>query len=103
MNDTPQTEPTQRHTLQNKKRQLLIEIRHYLTHPLALIGLVVLVFLPLFYGVHAFLFWSGIIPPLTKDVGSVMVHTILSDGFMGGLVLIAVGSALRFLKKGSKK
>jgi tetratricopeptide (TPR) repeat protein len=66
----------------------------YLQHPLVLIGFLLL----LFFGVHRALLRSGILPPLTAQSGSKVVHALLRYGFIIALAIIVLGFALEFFK-----
>ncbi len=69
-------------------------IAPYLTHPLVLVGFVLL----LFFAVHQALIKSGIIRPLSPAAGSNVVRTLLRYGFIVALVSILAG----FLMQGWK-
>ena len=57
--------------------------------PLVLSGFVSL----LFYGIHALLIMSKIIPPLPPEDGGRIVHLFLNYGFYFAIVLIVLGFA----------
>ena len=66
----------------------------YLTHPLALIGFVLL----LFFGVHRTLIGSGIIPPVNPRTGGKIVQALLRFGFAIAVLIIVLGFALQAFK-----
>ncbi len=66
----------------------------YLTHPLVLIGYVLL----LFFSIHRVLITSGIIPPLSQRGGSKVVQLLLRYGFVIALVAIVLGFGMRFVE-----
>ncbi len=68
------------------------KIAMYLTHPLVLVGFVLM----LMFGVHKALIKSGIIPPLTQDQGSKVVQMFLQYGFVIGLLIMLIGFILRY-------
>ncbi len=70
------------------------EIAAYLTHPLVLIGLVLL----LFFGTHRVLIKSGIIQPLEPKQSGKLLSSLLRYGFIVALVVIILGFALEFFK-----
>ena len=67
--------------------QAFRQIAPYLTHPLVLIGLVLL----LFFGIHAQLIDSGLLPP--REAGGV-VQALLRYGFWIALALTGLGFLL---------
>ena len=69
-------------------------IAPYLTHPLVLIGFVLM----LFFGIHGQLIDSGIIPPLDQEAGGGVVQAILRYGFWIALAVVVLGFALQFFK-----
>lgn len=68
------------------------QIAPYLTHPLVLVGFVLL----LFFGVHRLLIGSGIIPKLSPTAGGRVLRILLRYGFIIALVIIVLGFALEF-------
>ena len=64
----------------------------YLTHPLALVGYVLM----LFFGIHRALIEAGIIPPLSQRAGSKVVQMLLRYGFVIALLIILLGFGLQF-------
>jgi hypothetical protein len=70
------------------------EIAPYLTHPLVLVGFVLL----LFFGLHRTLLKAGIIPPLSQRSGSTVVQLLLRYGFILALVVIVLGFGLRYVE-----
>ena len=64
----------------------------YLTHPLALVGYVLM----LFFGIHRALIKAGIIPPLSQRAGSKVVQMLLRYGFVIALLIILLGFGLQF-------
>ena len=74
-------------------------IAPYLTHPLVLIGFVLL----LFFGLLNHLIDSGIIPPLREGEASGIVYTLLNYVFVIGLAVIVLGFALQFYKTHQKR
>jgi hypothetical protein len=66
------------------------QIAPYLTHPLVLIGLVLL----LFFGIHGQLIDSGIIPPLAEEEATGVVHALLRYGFWIALAITVLGFVL---------
>ena len=69
-------------------------IAQYLTHPLVLVGFVLL----LLFGVYRTLIHSGLIPPVTKRTGGALLGRILRYGFVIALTVIALGFLLRFFE-----
>lgn len=74
--------------------QAFKDIAPYLTHPLVLVGFVLL----LFFGVHRTLIKAGIIPPLDQQTGSAVVQRLLRYGFVIALVVIVLGFGLQLLQ-----
>ncbi len=73
--------------------QTFNDIAPYLTHPLALIGFVLL----LFFGIHRTLLKAKIIPPVGPQIGGRLVQTLLRYGFIIALVVIVLGFGLRYV------
>lgn len=69
-------------------------IAPFLTHPLVLVGFVVL----LFFGMVWALLRVGIIPPLRATTGGKIVHTFLYYGFVIALVVIVLGFAFQWYR-----
>jgi len=67
------------------------KIAPYLSHPLTLVGFVLL----LFFGVHRGLVKSGIIPPVARTHAPQIVKMLLTYGFVVALVVIGGGFALQ--------
>ena len=67
-------------------------IAPFLTHPLVLIGFVVM----MFFGIHRQLIKAGIIPKLNREQGSGIVRLILTYGFWLGLLIAVLGFGLQF-------
>ncbi len=63
------------------------KISRYLTHPLALIGFVLM----LVYGIHETLIGSGLLPQVTQETGGEIIKLFLHYGFLLALVLIPLG------------
>ncbi len=70
------------------------KVAPYLTHPLALIGFVLLAV----FSIHKALIQSGIIPPVGPRVGGRLLQSLLRYGFVIALVVIVLGFALQFYK-----
>ena len=70
----------------------LKKIAQYLTHPLALIGFVLM----LVFGMHKEIVKSGLLPQVSKKDGSEIIKLILRYGFWLGLVLVLAGFLLQF-------
>lgn len=70
------------------------EITAYLSHPLVLIGFVLL----LFFSTHRVLIKSKIIPPLQPKQGGKLLSSLLRYGFILALIVIILGFALEFFK-----
>ena len=70
------------------------KIAPYLTHPLVLVGFVLL----LAFSIHQALIKSGIITPLSQRGGSKAVQMLLRYGFWLALVVIVLGVGLRFVE-----
>ncbi|MCW5205873.1 tetratricopeptide repeat protein [Desulfobulbus sp. F5] len=68
------------------------KIAQYLTHPLALIGFVLM----LVFGMHKEIVKSGLLPQVSKKDGSEILKLILRYGFWLGLVLVLAGFLLQF-------
>jgi len=66
------------------------QIAPYLTHPLVLIGFVLL----LVFGIHGQLIDSGIIPPLPEQEAGGVVHALLRYGFWIALAILVLGFLL---------
>ncbi|MES9902174.1 MAG: tetratricopeptide repeat protein [Sedimenticola sp.] len=69
-------------------------IAKYLSHPLVLVGFVVLLF---FKTLHI-LIESGILPTIAQDDGFIILLDLLRYGFIIGLVTIIAGFGLQFFK-----
>ena len=65
----------------------------YLTHPLALVGFVLL----LVFGIHRSLIRSGVIPPVSPHVGGRLLQSLLRYGFVIALCVIVLGFLWRYL------
>ncbi len=63
------------------------EIAPYLTHPLVLVGFVLM----LFFSIHRTLIKSGLIPPLSKKDGTSVLQQLLRYGFWVALAIIIAG------------
>ncbi len=74
--------------------QAFKDIAPYLTHPLVLVGFVLL----LFFGVHRSLLKAKIIQPLTVRTGGKVVQLFLRYGFVVALAVIVLGFGLEFYK-----
>lgn len=72
--------------------QAFKEIAPYLTHPLVLIGFVLL----LFFGIHRTLLKAGILPPLNTRASSKVVRILLRYGFVIAILVIVLGFTLVF-------
>ena len=72
----------------------ITEVIPYLTHPLALVGYVLM----LFFGVHRALIKSGIIPPLNQQDGASVVHALLKYGFWIAALIIVAGVTLQYVQ-----
>ena len=70
------------------------EVIPYLTHPLALVGYVLM----LFFSVHRTLIKSGIIRPLRQQDGASVVHALLKYGFWIAALIIVAGVALQYVQ-----
>ncbi|CAK8712998.1 MAG: Tetratricopeptide repeat-containing protein [Candidatus Electronema aureum] len=68
------------------------KVAQYLTHPLALIGFVLM----LVFGMHKEIVKSGLLPQVSKKDGSEILKLILRYGFWLGLVLVLAGFLLQF-------
>lgn len=66
----------------------------YLTHPLALVGFVLL----LFFAFHKALIGSGLIPPVSQQTGGRLLQALLRYGFIIALLVIVLGFGLRFFE-----
>jgi tetratricopeptide (TPR) repeat protein len=75
------------------------KIAPYLTHPLVLIGFVLL----LAFSIHRTLIKSGIILPLSQRSGIAAIQLLLRYGFWLALVVIVLGVGLRFFEVQAKK
>lgn len=63
------------------------KIAPYLTHPLVLVGLSTF----LIFGLYRLLLKSGVIRPLSADVGSTVVHRLLDHGFLLTMLVVLLG------------
>ena len=72
----------------------ITEVIPYLTHPLALVGYVLM----LFFSVHRALIKSGIIPPLNQQDGASVVHALLKYGFWIAALIIVAGVTLQYVQ-----
>ena len=66
----------------------------YLTHPLVLIGYVLL----LVFSIHKTLITSGIIPTVSQQDGGFLVQQLLQYGFLLAGMVILLGFGLQFFK-----
>ena len=66
------------------------QIAPYLKHPLALVGLVLLVF----FGLYGQLIDSGIIPPIPEQEAGGVVHALMRYGFWIALAVSVLGFLL---------
>ncbi|MBD3324355.1 hypothetical protein GF339_07200 [candidate division KSB3 bacterium] len=69
-------------------------IAQYLTHPLVLIGFVLM----LVFGVHKQLMKSGLLTPLSQRESTKIVKLMLRYGFWLGLILLLAGFTLQLVK-----
>lgn len=74
--------------------QAFEKIAPYLSHPLALIGFVLL----LLFSVHKTLIKSGTIPPVSPEVGGHLVQSLLRYGFVLALLIVLLGFGQQFYK-----
>ena len=72
----------------------ITEVIPYLTHPLALVGYVLM----LFFSMHRALIKSGIIPPLNQQDGASVVHALLEYGFWIAALIIVAGVTLQYVQ-----
>jgi len=70
------------------------KIAPYLTHPLSLVGFALF----LFFGIHWLLIKSGIIPPVSKSSGSLIIQALLRYGFVIALTVIVLGFSMEVWK-----
>lgn len=69
-------------------------IASYLTHPLVLIGFVLM----LVFEIHKLLLNTGILPVLTKKEGSRITRLLLKYGFWLGVTVLLLGGGLQFFQ-----
>src|SRR5450759_2477893 len=67
-------------------------IAPYLTHPLVLIGFVLM----LVFSVHRLILKAGILPKMTKRQGSNIVSLLLHYGFLLAVLIMMLGFGLQF-------